>query len=252
MKAIIINEIGQKQDGILSNAIDDYSVRNVKEDEVILHLFQHPGINMGTDDFFHDDLENGIRYFEKKGMPVFLRQSGGRAIVSDEGVLNMSLIYQSSESYEDSYRYYAKFIQDALSPISKSIEVGMIDGAYCPGTYDLSISGKKFCGTAQKRVGKGIELDSYLSVNGDQTQRTLLISGFYQALGINPFPIHPDFMASLEEFTASLEINDVVEMFINEMRRRYDTVKFISIADLNQEKLSKSIQWTEKRHQKIL
>ena len=72
MKAIIINEIGQKQDGILSNAIDDYFVRNVKEDEVILHLFQHPGINMGTDDFSMMISKMGFVISKKKECLFFL------------------------------------------------------------------------------------------------------------------------------------------------------------------------------------
>lgn len=253
MKAYIINELGSKQDGILSNAIDDYLVRNVQENEIVLHLFQHPGINMGSDDFHHSKLKKGIQYFETQGYPVYLRQSGGRAIVSDHGVLNMSMSFKSLASAEENYLFYSKFIQDALDEISNEIKIMQIDGAYCPGDYDLSIDGKKFCGIAQKRIGDRVELDSYFSVHGSQEQRVDLIRGFYEVMGVNPFPIEDGFMANLEDFTTTtLQVTDLADLLINEMKKRYGEVALIKKEDLEPKKLKKSIDWTLKRHQQLL
>ncbi|WZU00882.1 hypothetical protein MGH68_15465 [Erysipelothrix sp. D19-032] len=50
MKGLIINELGKPENAMHSTAMDDYSVRTVDQDTLILHLFRHEGINMGLDD----------------------------------------------------------------------------------------------------------------------------------------------------------------------------------------------------------
>ena len=45
-----------------------------------------------------------------------------------------------------------------------------IHGSYCPGSYDLSIAGKKFAGVSQNAL-KGVAIQIYLSVSGSGAGR---------------------------------------------------------------------------------
>ena len=51
------------------------------------------------------------------------------------------------------------------------IEAREIVGSYCPGSYDLSIKGKKFAGISQRRIRKGVAVQIYLCVNGSGSER---------------------------------------------------------------------------------
>ena len=70
MKGIIINELGNPYNELQSTAIDDFSTRNVEEEEMILHMFQHKGINMGLDDTKLEKFDQGLLYYEKMGESV--------------------------------------------------------------------------------------------------------------------------------------------------------------------------------------
>ena len=60
------------------------------------------------------------------------------------------------------------------------IEAREIVGSYCPGSYDLSILGKKFAGISQRRIRKGVAVQIYLCVNGSGSERAQLIGEFYK------------------------------------------------------------------------
>ena len=60
------------------------------------------------------------------------------------------------------------------------IEAREIVGSYCPGSYDLSIDGKKFAGISQRRLKKGVAVQIYLCVNGSGSERAEMIRRFYE------------------------------------------------------------------------
>ena len=85
------------------------------------------------------------------------------------------------------------------------IEAKEIVGSYCPGSYDLSIDGKKFAGISQRRLRSGVAVQIYLCINGSGKQRAEIIKQFY-AVGLQgettkfAYPeIKPEVMASLAE-----------------------------------------------------
>lgn len=43
-----------------------------------------------------------------------------------------------------------------LKSYEAKIEAYEIEGSYCPGSYDLSIGGKKFAGISQRRLRAGL------------------------------------------------------------------------------------------------
>jgi len=252
MKAIIINEIGQKENALISTAIDDYSLRNLKEDTMVLHLFQHSGINMGIDDLKHENFHTGIQYYKEHNQNITLRQSGGRSIVADKGVLNMSLCFYSKGSVQENYDYYADFIKTAFEPLSTKIKVKEIEGAYCPGSSDMSIDNKKFCGTAQKKLGNKIEMDCYISINGNQKERSMLVKGFYEAMNSSQITIDVNSMESLNVLcNKDISINEAAELLIKEVKKRTSNIIYLEKEDFNQEKFAFSLEHTKRKNKQI-
>ena len=84
------------------------------------------------------------RYFflKQNNFNVIVRNSGGLAVVLDEGVLNVSLLFQETEKGIDidlGYDTMWHLIKEMLKDYDVTIEAKEIVGSYCPGSYDLSI-----------------------------------------------------------------------------------------------------------------
>src|SRR5699024_10148502 len=102
-----------------------------------------------------------------------------------------------------------------------------IHGSYCPGSYDLSINGKKFAGVSQRRIKNGVAVQIYLSVSGFGAARAEIMKEFYRHAKKDSetkfeYPlIQPEVMASLNEL---LDKNWTVEDVLN---------KFLSVLNIN-------------------
>lgn len=252
VKGIIVNELGSVQNELQSTAIDDYNTRHVSEDELILHMFQHRGINMGLDDVKMEKFDKGLEYYRSVGEPVIIRNSGGRSIVADEGVLSMSLVFRSTQSMYDNYDYYGQFIIDALKPIATGIEVGEIEGACCPGKTDMSINGKKFCGTAQRKIKDGVALVCYIHISGDQMRRNQIVKGFYDACESEEIQIDLDAMNSLSNLVGrDISVTEVASLLEAELARRTESIHYeSSIPD--REDFHLSIERTRNQNERYL
>ena len=98
-----------------------------------------------------------------------------------------------------------------------TIEAYEIVGSYCPGSYDLSINGRKFAGISQRRIRRGIAVQVYLCVEGSGAERAGIIRDFYDA-GLQEeetkfaYPeIKPETMASLSELLGrKITVQEVV------------------------------------------
>lgn len=149
-----------------------------------------------------------LEVLKKDGKDYIVRNSGGLAVVSDEGVLNFSIILPEPGdkriSIDEGYAIMLLLIHSALKQYKRTIEAYEIPDSYCPGDFDLSIDGKKFAGIAQRRLKKGIAIMIYISVNGDQQRRAELIKDFYD-IGLQNemvkwrYPdVNPGVMSTLE------------------------------------------------------
>jgi octanoyl-[GcvH]:protein N-octanoyltransferase len=123
-------------------------------------------------------------------------------------VLNLSLIFPDHEKGIDINRGYdamVELITHVLADYKSSFDAGEIMGSYCPGSYDLSINGKKFAGISQRRLRGGIAVQIYLCVAESGSHRADIIRRFYEiGKGSSEtkiaFPtIIPTTMASLSE-----------------------------------------------------
>ncbi|WP_312730725.1 lipoyl protein ligase domain-containing protein, partial [Enterococcus sp.] len=129
---------------------------------------------------------------------------GGLGVINDAGILNVSLIFPKhlAVTTDAAYEMMVALLQTAF-PEQTILAYEIVD-SYCPGTYDLSIDGKKIAGTAQRRIKDGVAVMMYLSINGDQPARGSLVRRFYQAglkerFGTNGYPaVNPASMTTLE------------------------------------------------------
>lgn len=127
-------------------------------------------------------LQDGLDYLKKEGYQYIVRNSGGLAVVLDEGVLNLSLIFQEGDKGIDINRGYdtmLALIEEMFPEEKGKVEAREIVGSYCPGSYDLSIGGKKFAGISQRRLKHGVAVQIYLCVSGSGSERAELIKNFY-------------------------------------------------------------------------
>ena len=202
---------GSHFEALQSFAFDDTlcaSVGSGQSQSIARSWVHHNTIVLGIQDTKLPHLAEGIHFLEEKGYRVIVRNSGGLAVVLDEGILNISLIFRDTEKGIDINRGYQamfKLIRKMLEKYNVLIEAKEIVGSYCPGSYDLSINGQKFAGISQRRLRGGVAVQIYLGVAGSGSARAELIRDFY-SLSLKgeqtkySFPeIKPETMASLSE-----------------------------------------------------
>lgn len=197
-----------------------------EKNQPLLHFWQtSPLAILGMMDTKIGHFEKGLAVLEKYGHEAVIRNSGGLGVVSDAGVLNVSLIYPTGEprlSINAGYELMLDFIRATFYPMfPQTIEAFEISNSYCFGDYDLSIDGRKIAGVSQRRIKDGVAIMVYISVNGDQEQRARMLREFYKAGtdGSEPagrYPdIHPEVMTTLEEaYQTEMLVDDVKERML--------------------------------------
>jgi octanoyl-[GcvH]:protein N-octanoyltransferase len=174
----------------------------------IVHLWRHPrAFVMGFRDSRLPHAVEATRWLEGQGYQTAVRNSGGAAVPLDMGVINVSLLLPKPEGNMDhrkDFEQMACLLREALMNLTSEVQKGGVAGSFCPGDYDLSIRGKKFCGIAQRRQQHALSVQAFVIVEGKGADKALLAKGFYdRAAGdANPadYPVVlPDSMASLSE-----------------------------------------------------
>lgn len=191
-----------------------------RRQQPILHFWQTtPLVVLGMMDTKLPYLSEALPFLEQQAYAYMVRNSGGLAVVGDEGVLNFSMFFPEEKdrlTIDEAYMRMHAVIQEAFSECDPPIQAYEIEDSYCPGDFDLSVAGRKIAGISQRRIKGGIAVMIYLSVKGDQRRRAELVRDFY-ALGLKntasrwSFPsIDPDCMTTLEEaFKIPLTVPDV-------------------------------------------
>ncbi|WP_338471082.1 lipoate--protein ligase family protein [Niallia sp. XMNu-256] len=187
-------------------------------------------IVLGIQDTKLPFLQDGVAFLRENGYDVIVRNSGGLAVVLDEGVLNLSLVLPESVKRIDINRGYDamwELIKEMFRDVDVEIEAREIVGSYCPGSYDLSIDGKKFAGISQRRIRGGVAVQIYLCITGSGSERAELIKQFYERSkkGMETKHIYPDIvpevMASLSELlSTNLTIQDVMLRFLKVLQTK--------------------------------
>lgn len=209
-------------------ALDELLCRHTgKGGPAVCHLWRHPrGFVMGLRDSRLPHAAEAQKWLESLGYSTAVRSTGGAAVPLDLGVVNISLILPKEglgdKCFRSDYERMYQLIKLALQNTSYTIDKGEIDGAYCPGDYDLSIGGIKFCGIAQRRQAHAFVVQAFVICEGSGKESAGLVRSFYEraALGVVKGD-HPvvteDKMGSLKEI-ASLG-SDAAQVFIESIKQ---------------------------------
>ncbi|RBP04847.1 lipoate--protein ligase family protein [Rossellomorea aquimaris] len=225
------SSLGPMFGALQSFAMDDTlctAIGAAQSDPAARSWVHHQTVVLGIQDTKLPFLSDALEVLEGEGYQYIVRNSGGLAVVLDEGVLNLSLVFPDSEKGIDINRGYDAMwllVEDMFKDFDVKIEAKEITQSYCPGSYDLSINDQKFAGISQRRIRNGVAVQVYLCVNGSGSERARLIQRFYEA-GLKDgttkftFPvIDPEVMASLSELLgAELSIQDVMLRFLQSLK----------------------------------
>ena len=251
---ILDQKIYQKNDFTpfaLTDILTEYSKKN---NQNFLHFWQYEQtVILGMKDtrtpYFHE----GIQELSKARYQPIVRNAGGLGIISDQGVLNISLIFPQNEQEKISIdaAYEKMLTLTRLAFPTVSIEAFEVTHSYCPGTYDLSINGKKFAGIAQRRIKNGISVMMYVSVNGAQQTRGQAMKRFYQEalkedFGTDGYPaVVPESMATLADLLEiPLTIEDVKQQFQLALTQLYGESRSVDALCWKEAHVT-SEQWTD-------
>ncbi|WP_175989966.1 lipoate--protein ligase family protein [Bacillus sp. Marseille-Q1617] len=225
------SSLGPMFGALQSFAMDDTlctAVGAVQSDPAARSWVHHQTVVLGIQDTKLPFLSEALSALEEAGYQYIVRNSGGLAVVLDEGVLNLSLVFPDSEKGIDINRGYDAMwllVQEMFRDFDVEMEAKEITESYCPGSYDLSIGDRKFAGISQRRIRNGVAVQIYLCVNGSGSERAELIRRFYET-GLRgeqtkfTFPsIRPEVMASLSELLgAELTVQDVMLRFLQSLK----------------------------------
>jgi octanoyl-[GcvH]:protein N-octanoyltransferase len=225
------SSLGPMFGALQSFAMDDTlctAVGAAQSDPAARSWVHHQTVVLGIQDTKLPFLSEALNTLEEAGYQYIVRNSGGLAVVLDEGVLNLSLVFPDSEKGIDINRGYDAMwllVQEMFKDFDVQMEAKEITQSYCPGSYDLSIRDRKFAGISQRRIRNGVAVQIYLCVNGSGSERAELIRKFYET-GLNgeqtkfTFPsIHPEVMASLSELLGvELSVQDVMLRFLQSLK----------------------------------
>ena len=216
-----------------SFAMDDTlcHVTGHEESNPVIRTWVHnESVVLGIQDHRLPHIEAGMKLLRDADYEPIVRNSGGLAVVLDPGVLNISLIFKEKEptSIDTAFSYMVDFVKALFPDLADKIEAYEIVGSYCPGTYDLSINGKKFAGISQRRMQNGIAVQIYLCIEGSGAKRAELIRDFYEVSLQGKekkftYPtVVPSVMASIQELTGTTITVTEVNMRIQHLLLEWD------------------------------
>ena len=183
---ILFDRSEEVQDDVwYSFAVDELLSEQVaKHNTMICHVWTHQAaVILGQRDARLPYVKEALAQLETNGYRTCVRHSGGAAVPLDKNVLNITLIFPlgaiSEQSYHDGFEKMYELIANVCATMPYTISKGEIAGAYCPGDYDLSVNGLKFCGIAQRRKVNAYMVQAFINIDGDSVQRATLIKQFY-------------------------------------------------------------------------
>ena len=254
-----------KESPLYSFGMDDTLcelVGQLQSPPVVRTWVHNASVVLGIQDHRLPYIQEGMELLTERGYVPIVRNSGGLAVVLDKGVLNVSIILseqQEKMSINAGYDVMVEFIRHIFPEIAERIEAYEIVGSYCPGSYDLSVGGKKFAGISQRRIRQGIAVQIYLCIEGSGSERAALIRDFYEESlrgEVTKFvypTVNPDVMASLSELTGvELTVQQVVERIQTLLQDNVEVVESTTLREDEQEKFEFYYNRIIERNQKML
>lgn len=200
-----------------------------KQQQPLLHFWQtSPTVICGLRDKHLDHLASGLRYLHQENYHLIIRNSGGLAVISDPGVLNVSLLLPHAEDFsiDQGYELMLQLVQACLPNIT--LTHYEVTNSYCPGSFDLVINHQKFAGIAQRRQHHSLAIMAYISINGNQKKRGQVIQHFYQLANQthnSAYPqVEPNSMATLRNLTGQdYDVQQFKQLFLQKCQQQATT-----------------------------
>lgn len=242
-------------------AFDEVHGKQVGEGllEPIVHIWRHQrAFVLGTRDWKLPHVYDAIKWLQSQGYLVTVRNSGGAAVPLDSGVINLSLILPNRQGNLDVQHHFemmAELIRQSLEQWSCIIGTGEVSGSYCPGEFDVSINGKKFCGIAQRRQTRAVIVQAFVLVEGSGEERGKLVKGFYEiAAGggsvQTDYPIvEPTSMSSLSELMRGSSAESFVALIKQQLDLHGILTEYQEYSLFNLEGIQKTIDDYRTRYQ---
>jgi len=188
-------------------ACEEWLSREAGEDRMpvpAVHLWRHErAFVLGLRDSRLPNAAAAMDWLEKEeGYRVMVRNSGGAAVPLDLGVVNVTLIQRAAPGHLDmnaDFRLMAGLLAGTLEPFGVAFDTGEVEGSYCPGEYDLSVGGRKFCGLAQRRLMRAYAVQAFVNAEGDSAARASVAREFYRRAGGAGLDVQAGVMGSLTE-----------------------------------------------------
>ena len=204
----------------------------------VVYFWRHvKGLVLGLRDRRLPFAKEAIQSFEQSGFQVAVRHSGGAAVPLDDGVVNVSLIFPKPkgridfhDDFETMYSLIKRSVMSLAPNAGVSVAKGEIAESFCPGDYDISIGGKKFCGLAQRRQTLGIAVQAFVLACGSGKERAMHAIRYYDQAaqghpGLDHPRVSPNSMASLEELIGLADEDSFIRAVKRELRSRYPRIE---------------------------
>jgi len=227
----------------------------------LLHIWRHRrAFVIGTGDRRLPHVKEALGWLACQGYETATRNSGGAAVPLDPGVVNLSLILPNQSAslanIREPFCAMAELIRESLGKLSHRVKAGEIGGAYCPGEFDLSIGGRKFCGIAQRRLTKAVVVQAFVNVEGSGHDRATTVRRFYEmaAAGSQSKPsvsypdVQPASMASLAEWDPAIDVETFVHRLQEQFARRGDLIMHQEYTLVSLEEVQTRLEELRLRH----
>jgi len=188
----------------------------------LIHIWRHPkAFVLGLRDSRLPNIVKAVEWLQSLGYEVAVRNSGGAAVPLDLGVVNISLVMpnvQPEINFCNDFGHMVRLIRQSLISWTSEVKVGEIKGGYCPGDFDMSIQGKKFCGMAERRQAKGFVVQAFINVEGMGSSYAGLVRAFYEIATKNK-SLHPSVDIELTETLSELIGLNSSQVFIEHFKQ---------------------------------
>jgi lipoate-protein ligase A len=103
----------------------------------------------------------------ERGWLVYERCTGGNITPQTRGILNITQIFRASKTLgiDASYDRLCNPIEATLRYFGHKVARGSVPSAFCNGRHNVQIDGKKFAGTAQRRIACRDDKESVAILN---------------------------------------------------------------------------------------
>lgn len=163
----------------------------------VLHFWRHDrALLLGSRDVTLPQVEQAIMGLAHQKVRVAVRPFGGLAVALDSGVVNISLVLPDPPSLDHTFLLFSEWLREVCSDYG-NVTIGEVEGAYCPGRFDLAIDDVKFAGIAQRRIQDVAIVSAFVNVVDAGMRREELVSMFYRT-AVAHNQLSPAFIPVLE------------------------------------------------------